>query len=266
MRVMNVLERVQICDLEVSRLIIGGNPFSGYSHQSAERDEEMMDYYTTRRLKETLNRAYEAGINTTVMRSDTHIHRLLREYYNEGGQIQWIAQVGRDSEALSLEQAVDRAVGAGAEAVYMHGAILDQFYSEGREERVRELVDHIHSHDLPAGFAGHAPQAHLWAHESEAGLDFQTVCFYNCGSLHDGEGDKFRSDDPPKAIEAVRQIPRPVLGYKIMGAGRVDPQEAFEFAFENIKDTDAVVVGMYLGDNENMIEENVAMVSEILDQ
>lgn len=261
-----MLEMVQICDLEVSRLIIGGNPFSGYSHQSAERDEEMMDYYTTERLKETLNRAYEAGINTTVMRSDTHIHRMLREYYNEGGQIQWIAQVGRDSEAMSLEQAVDRAVSAGADAVYMHGALLDSFYDDSREDRVRQLVDHIHSHDLPAGFAGHSPEAHLWADKSDAELDFQTVCFYNCGSLHDGEGDKFKPEDPPKAVEAIRQISCPVLGYKIMAAGRVEPREAFEFAFNTIKDTDAVVVGMYLGDNENMIEENVAMVSEILGQ
>lgn len=258
-----MLDRVQICDLEMSRLIIGGNPFSGFSHQSRERDEEMMNYYTTARIKETLNRAYDAGINTAVMRSDRHIHRLLREYYNEGGQIQWIAQVGGP---MKLERAVNSAVAAGAVAIYMHGGLLDRYYVADRAKRVRELVDHIHSHDLPAGFAGHSPQAHLWAHESGAELDFQTVAFYNCGTLHDGKGDKFDAGDPPKAVEAIRKIPRPVLGYKIMAAGRVDPREAFEFAFDNMKDTDAVVVGMYLGDNENMIEDNVAMVSEILNE
>jgi hypothetical protein len=200
------------------------------------------------------------------MRSDTHIHRVLREYYNEGGRLQWIAQVGRDSEAFTLERAIDRAVGAGAVAIYMHGGLLDRFYSEGNADRVRELVDHIHTHEIPAGFAGHSPGAHLWAHETGAELDFQTVCFYNCGSLHDGEGDKFKTEDPPEAVQAIQQLPRPVLGYKIMAAGRRDPREAFEYAFENIKDTDAVVVGMYLGDNENMIKDNVAMVSEILDR
>jgi len=49
-----------------------------------------------------------------------------------------------------------------------------------------------------------------------------------------------------------------------MGAGRIEPRQAFQYAFSNIKNTDAVVVGMYLGDNENMIEENVQMVTDII--
>ncbi len=259
-----MLPTVPIGDIEVTRLIIGGNPFSGYRHQSRERDQEMMNYYTVARLKDTLTRAYEAGINTTIMRSDTHIHRMLREYYNEGGQIQWIAQVGWDSEAFTLERAIDRAVAAGADGAYMHGGLLDSYYADDKAEDVRRCIEHIQSHGIPAGFAGHSPEAHLWAHNLEVGMDFQVVAFYNCGSLHDGKGDKFKPQDPPEAVEAVRQIDCPVIGYKIMAAGRRDPVEAFEFAFNNIKDTDAVNVGMYLGDNENMIEENVATVTEIL--
>lgn len=39
-----MLSRVRIGDLEVSRLILGGNPFSGFSHQSPEMDQEMMHW------------------------------------------------------------------------------------------------------------------------------------------------------------------------------------------------------------------------------
>jgi hypothetical protein len=49
-----------------------------------------------------------------------------------------------------------------------------------------------------------------------------------------------------------------------MGAGRIDPLMAFEYAFEGIKATDVVNVGMYRGDKDNMLEENVAMVRDIL--
>ena len=70
---------VDFCGLDVSRFIIGGNPFSGFSHQSRERDEEMLDYYTTERLKETLRRGEAIGLTTTIIRSDLHVHRLLRE-------------------------------------------------------------------------------------------------------------------------------------------------------------------------------------------
>jgi len=38
--------------LEVSRLILGSNPFWGYSHKSAQLDEEMKRHYTDERIKE----------------------------------------------------------------------------------------------------------------------------------------------------------------------------------------------------------------------
>jgi len=90
------------------------------------------------------------------------------------------------------------------------------------------------------------------------------VCFYNCGSLHDGKGDKFKPEDPPPAVAAIRQIDKPCIGYKIMAAGRVEPREAFEFAFDNIKPGDVVNVGMHRGDRDDMVEENVRLVEEIL--
>ena len=35
------LPTVDFCGIRVSRLIIGANPFGGFSHQNARRDEEM---------------------------------------------------------------------------------------------------------------------------------------------------------------------------------------------------------------------------------
>ena len=53
----------RIVDLNVSRLCIGGNPFSGFSHQSPERDQEMRAFYTPERVKHGLRIAERAGIN-----------------------------------------------------------------------------------------------------------------------------------------------------------------------------------------------------------
>lgn len=244
--------------------MVGGNPFSGFSHQGNERDQEMLDYYTVANIKMALRRAEAAGINTSVMRSDNHIHRILREYYNEGGAIQWIAQLGYDGDAGTIARGTASAVAAGAKAAYIHGGITDRCYADGNLDKLADYVEHIRSHDIPAGIAGHAPQAHLWAYEQGLPADFHVVCFYNCGSLHDGKGEKFSPDDPPLACEAIRQIEKPCIGYKILGAGRVEPWAAFEFAFTNIKPTDCVNVGVYLGDNENMIEEDAELLSEIL--
>ena len=39
-----MLPTVDFCGLNVTRLIIGANPFGGYSHQNPQRDEEMRSY------------------------------------------------------------------------------------------------------------------------------------------------------------------------------------------------------------------------------
>ena len=49
---------------------------------------------------------------------------------------------------------------------------------------------------------------------------------------------------------AIKQVSKPCLAFKILGAGRLcwsPPQvdQAFKFAFANIKKTDGVIVGMY---------------------
>ena len=48
---------VSLGTLEVSRFIIGGNPFSGFSHQTPERSAEMKAWYTDDRVVETLFQA-----------------------------------------------------------------------------------------------------------------------------------------------------------------------------------------------------------------
>ena len=40
---------------------------------------------------------------------------------------------------------------------------------------------------------------------------------------------------------------------------------AFEYAFEHIKPGDVVNVGMHRGDKEDIVEENAALVREILE-
>ncbi len=257
-----MIPAVEFCGLQVSRLMVGGNPISGFSHQGPERDEEMLNYYTTARIKETLQRAEAVGITTTVLRSDPHIERIMREYCNEGGRIQWIVQLGVAPSQFS--GAIRRAVSLGAKAAYIHGGIGDRAYAQRDLDSLKELIGYIHDHGIPAGVGSHSPHAHRWMYEADLPADFHVVSFYNCGSLHDGNGEKFDAEDPPPAGEVIREIDKPCIGYKIMGAGRVDAREALQFAFANIKPGDCVNVGMYRGDNDNMVEENAAAAAEIL--
>jgi hypothetical protein len=258
-----MLPSVEFCGLDVTRLIIGANPFGGYSHQNKERDQEMRTYYTGARIKETWERAEAAGINTMITNNETpHVLEAVREYIEAGGPLQWIAQVNCRTKPHMYE-AIDEVVDIGCKAIYFHGALVDQAYLDQDAATIRAWCDYARSRGVPGGVAAHAPEAHLWVDSLDA-ADFHAVCFFNCGSLHSGKGHRFKLADVGPAVECSRRIQKPCIGYKIMGAGRIDPQMAFEYAFEGIKATDVVNVGMYRGDKDDMVEENAAMVREIL--
>ena len=265
-----MLPTVEFCGLRVTRLIIGANPFGGYSHQNPERDEAMRTYYDVARIIETWRRAEAAGINTMITNNETpHVLQAVREYLEGGGPLSWIAQVNlRTKPGL---EAIDEVVDMGCKALYIHGALVDQAYIDQDEDRVHAWCDHARSLGVPVGVAGHAPEAHLWVDSLDADkrrpvADFHAVCFFNCGSLHTGQGNKFQLRDIVPAVECIRRIQKPCIAYKIMGAGRIEARMAFEFALSEIKATDVVNVGMYRGDQDDMVEENAALVHDILAQ
>lgn len=257
------LPAVDFCGLQVTRLIIGANPFGGFSHQSPDRDVEMREYHTPARIRETWDRARASGINTFITNNESeNVVAAVREHLGAGTDMRWIAQVSFRTKA-SMVDAIDEAIDIGASALYIHGALVDKAYSERDAATLAQWCEHARSEGVPVGVAGHAPHAHLWV--NDLGIaDFHAVCFFNCGSLHDGRGHKFRLADMAKAADAIRRIEKPCIGYKIMGAGRIDPRMAFEYAFDAIKPTDVLNVGMHRGDKDDIVEENAMLVREVL--
>ncbi|KPK64001.1 MAG: hypothetical protein AMK73_04810, partial [Planctomycetes bacterium SM23_32] len=86
------MDTVKIGGRQVSRFILGSNPFSGFSHQGRQRDSEMIHYYTCARIKAVLHGAETLGVNTVIARADFHMARTLLEFWDEGGTLQWFGQ------------------------------------------------------------------------------------------------------------------------------------------------------------------------------
>jgi len=257
------LPSVNFCGLNVTRLIIGANPFGGFSHQNKQRDAEMVKYHSVERILETWQRAEAAGINTMITNNESpHVVQAVKQYISGGGELQWITQVNC-REMAQMPHAIEEAVKIGCKAMYFHGYLVDRCYAAKEAATIRAWCKCAQSLGVPVGVAGHAPEAHLWVDSLDV-TDFHAVCCFNCGSLHDGKGDKFQLKDIARAMQVVQKIQKPCIAYKIMGAGRIDPLMAFEYAFEHIKPGDVVNVGMHRGDRDDMVECNAAMVRGIL--
>ncbi len=264
------LSSVQLGSLETSKMVIGGNPFSGFSHQTPEIDREMVRYFTTDRIKETLHQAEALGVNAFLGRADRHIVRVLAEYWEEGGKIRWIAQTC--PELGSPTAGVLAAIKGGASAVYLHGGQMDFLYAQNRLEEACQAIEKIKAAGLPAGVAAHQPEVHVWANEHLEGVDFHMCSYYNPTprdqhAEHRAElREVFSHEDRARMTDVIRDLRRPVIHYKIFAAGRNDPADAFAYTAQHLRPQDAVCVGIYPKDKPNMLQEDLDLLEKSLER
>ncbi len=263
------MRKVQVGNIEISRLVTGGNPFSGFSHQSGERDQEMLHYYTAANIKDALRKAEAAGINTVFARTDRHVTRLMMEYWDEGGVIQWVGQTA--SEYPDQIQAARQAIRAGAKGVYIHGGIVDFWYAQGQLQMIKDAVAAIRDAGVPAGLAGHSVEAHRWIRDN-ASPDFQMCSYYDPSPRADnphhisGLVEKWDAEHRDEMAELIQTIPWPVVHYKVFAAGNKPIDEAWRFMAKAMRPNDLACIGHYLGDNPNMIAENVATFDRLIEK
>jgi len=258
---------VQLGSLPVSRLILGGNPMSGFSHQNQARDREMVEYFTVTRIKDLLRQAEDLGINTLISRVDRHIMRMLLEYWSEGGKIKWMAQTA--FEFPNLSGCVAQAISNGASAVYIHGGQMDYFYSNNKLDVVGPAIEQIHAAGLPAGVAAHIPKVHQWANDNLP-IDFHMCSYYNptprdrqAGHVAGAE-ETFDDADRDAMLAVIPELKKPAIHYKIFAAGRKDPLEAFELSARHLRPGDAMCIGVFPKDKQDMLVEDLQLFHKVL--
>ena len=81
-------------------------------------------------------------------------------------------------------------------------------------------------------------------------------------------GVTFLEGDPARMCRTIRATKKTCLAFKILAAGRAAEgreglEQAFRFAFENIKPSDAVIVGMYPRFKDK-VKQNAGIVRSLL--
>lgn len=174
----------RIGKLEVARLICGGNLFSGFAHSGdlLYVHSLLQHYFTDDKILDTLQLCEEGGINTTILRTDEQIVRVLKRYRKERrGNIQWIAQTYPEPDNLkdNIKLAIDNSVG-------------------------------------------------------------------------------YHSQDTRDVAALMKTIKKPWIAFKVLGAGRVLPEDGFDLAFKS--GADFINVGMY----DFQVESNISLVCEVV--
>lgn len=270
-----LLPTIRLGKYEVTRLILGANPFYGFSHFNRLLDQHMLEWSTPENVWKTVRACEENGINTWQLSDAKRGLEDIQGYRERGGRIQWILLSSRRMEEdLSWIPKIAR---MGPIGIVHHGGTTDRRWRNGEQAKIQDFLKAVRDSGVLVGLSTHNP---LVVEEVESrgwDVDFFMCCVYRVTRTEQeivnllGQrplGEVYLPQDPPRMFRAIRQARKPCLAFKILAAGRLtDTPEtidrAFRFAFENIKPTDAVIVGMYPRFSDQ-VRENAERVRRIL--
>jgi len=270
-----LLPAIKLGAHEVTRLILGGNPIYGYSHFNHLFSQSQTTWHTPERVVELLQHAEAQGINTWQNSYADRSLADLERYRAAGGKMQWLCLGNPD-----WDQKVDLIKDAAKRhpiGIAPHGALAERLHRQGKIEVLADLLKRIRETGVLVGLSAHNPALIELAEARGWDVDYYMCCLYYLTRPRDefqkllgGEaplGEIYLPSDPPRMFQVIRSTRKPCLAYKVLAAGRRigsadEIHRCFDAAFQNIKPSDAVIVGMYQQWNDQ-IGQNGSMVREI---
>ncbi|MEK7409330.1 MAG: hypothetical protein AAB225_30060 [Acidobacteriota bacterium] len=270
------LPKGEIGKLRVSRLLLGGNLLTRYTHSRDLRYVYNLAraYNTDEKLLETLALAEAHGIDTLAVHPDPDTMRVMKQHRARGGKIKWILSTEPPADAAvepdmeKHRRRVNELVEHGADAIYLWGVRADQLAKAGKADLIARAVEIMKETKLPVGVGAHALQTMVECERVQAGAEFylKTLHHHNYKTApRPGEAaDDYQEfpgywcGKPQETIEFMRSVRTPWIAFKVMAAGAIPPKDAFRHSFEN--GADFIVAGMF----DFEIREDVGIVKDIL--
>jgi hypothetical protein len=216
----------------------------------------MLEYFTLERTVSFLEQCTRAGINTWQFDHMEKPVAALRAVRERGNRMNFICLHAERARDASLEKVI---ADMSPIAIVHHGGVTDSLFLAGKAQQVRDFVKKVHDHGVLAGISSHSPDNVRRMADEGWENDLFMTCFYYVSRPREEQqkllgkvvvDEPFFESDPSDMTRVIRQVGKPCLAFKILAAGRKcanqkSVQNAFRFAFENIKPVDAVIVGMY---------------------
>lgn len=90
-------------------------------------------------------------------------------------------------------------------------------------------------------------------------------CYYNPTPRTDdpehvhGAVEEYREEDRRAMTDLIQTLSRPAIHYKLLAAGRNDPEQAFAYCRARMRPQDLACIGVFTGDDPRMLETDVRL-------
>ena len=239
---------IRLGSFEVSRLILGSNPFWGFWHGNPQKPKA----YTKEGRFAVMDAAASQGITAIWVPAYKEWVSLWNEYKNHGGKLQtWIGQPD-GYNGVTVEEQITACAKNGGKAVCIQGINVDEAVEKKDFEKLKRWIGMINGYGLPAGLASHNPESIIKAEENALPAEYYHLTL--------GVPDTFESAARDKTLKTVSQIDKPMVVFKVFGAGRYKPDVAIPYVMKAIRRKDGLCVGV---DNPEQLIENARLVREL---
>ncbi len=262
----------KIGDMELSRLVMGGNLIGGWAHARdlIYASKLVKAYHTDERVMLTLELAEKCGINAII--TNPALSRIINKYWHEtGGKMHFISDCGDSAGFIS---GVRKSEEAGAKAMYCQGGIADKLVFEGKFDEIVKGIELIRSYGKPAGIGAHRIETVKGCVEKGIIPDFwvKTMHHHNYWSAQvDQEKrntveseykDNIFCFKPQETIDFMNGLEQPWIAFKVLAAGAIAPEDGFKYAFDS--GADFICVGMYdfqIVDDTNILLDTIPKIN-----
>ncbi len=247
----------KIGDLQISRLLLGGNLLTHFTHS---RDLKYVynltaQYNTNEKIKETMALAEKHGVNTLVIHTVPNAMQVLREHRQDGGKIQWIIcpTAPIEDSLTAYTKQVEELVENGVDAIYLWGVRADDLVAKGRIDLIAKTVEVAKKNGVPSGVGAHDLRVIVECEKNKIDADFYIKTLHHHKYPTAPRPDELKGvhreipgywcEDPQAVVDVMKDVKKPWIAFKVMAAGAIPPASAFPYAYQS--GADHIIAGMF---------------------
>lgn len=240
--------KTQIENIEVSRLIIGCNWISGFSHRTFSQDKMIKDrHYETDLTVKILETFLSYDINCILglLDYDSHLTEAIKQAERAGNKKMIIIDepvfpVDDTREARTeAQRIIQESARRGTKICMPLHSVFEQLLNKNTHKinRIEDYLYMIREAGMIPGASAHMPEIIEYCDENN--YDVQTyIQIYNCQGF-------LMQRDVEATARLIHNARKPVLTIKSMAAGRVSPFVGLNFVWNTIRSQDMVAVGCF---------------------
>ena len=244
-------------DVEVPRVLIGINPFLGYSHFSEARSNYFRRIFKdVKAISDVIVKATELSVNGIYTPADKKIAEALKQVKQRTGiEMTIVGTTYYTFDLKKIGEEISLLKSMGARICLLHGNAVDDLLNPVKRiiNHAEEMLQLIRKEGLIPGIACHDSRAILYSDEQGYDAKIYATPVNKIGFWMNPEG---------LTLKIIRQTDKPVIALKPFASGRIQPEEGLEFTLSTPGVT-AVAIGVA---NYEEVIQDFKLAKKILDK